>query len=103
MSPLRTDIQAPATDSAVLGAPSSWSWTRRQLGDPAVLRLDLPGDAARLLSGEVGVVERLPLVHERARRILLEDRDVTSIPKAEICVVTREVSECPGLGEPGWT
>src|SRR5436190_3186599 len=40
----------------------------------AFLRLDLPGDAARLLRGELRVPLRAPLVHEAARRFLLEDR-----------------------------
>jgi hypothetical protein len=48
----------------------------RQLRDAAVLRLDLPGDAAHLLGGELGVVEALPLVDEAVRRVLLEDRRV---------------------------
>ncbi len=48
----------------------------RQLRDAAVLLLDFPGDPARLLAGELGVVETLPLVDEPVGRILLEDRRI---------------------------
>src|SRR5207244_10960678 len=43
-----------------------------QLAVAAFLRLDLPGDAARLLLGELGVVERAPAVYEPPRRLELE-------------------------------
>src|SRR5262245_35781085 len=56
-----------------------------QLRDSVVLRLDLPGDPACLLGGELGVVEALPLVNESARRVLLEDRRVA--PKLAVGAV----------------
>src|SRR5207249_8128049 len=45
----------------------------REQARSVLARVDLPGDAARLLRRELRVVVRDPLVHEPPRRIFLED------------------------------
>ena len=77
LRPLSTPIQpSPETLGGGLRGVLELVVHDREQADAAVARLDLPGHPAACLHGQLGVVQRLPAVHEPARRVELVHRRV---------------------------